>query len=389
MPQNALRAGHARIRVTPPVGTYMMGYASRTQPSEGVHDDLYAHAVALAVGTERVVIVALDVCSLEVPQARRIQEAVAARTGLAAEGVLLNCSHTHAGPLIGRVASDHYDEAAFQRVLGGTVEACVGALQDLSPATLGTSWAPADVGCNRRQRAPSGEIILGVNPEGATLGEATVWRLAREGKSDVTLFSIPVHGTTLGGENLQLSAEWMGDAVRRVEAARPDTAAVFLQGCGADQNPYRGERSFRQMERNGQAAAWAVLLALDTIHPCEAAPLVNIVRDMPVPVAGGGTSPVPIHGLRLGAAVIVALGGEAFVEYGLHARAHSAAQSTLALGYTDGVVGYLPTAIAYAEGGYEPNAYVYFAGALPWDPALEGVIKQEIDRMLTDLGMAR
>jgi len=52
-------------------------------------------------------------------------------------------------------------------------------------------------------------------------------------------------------------------------------------------------------------------------------------------------------------------------------------------------VGYLPTAIAYAEGGYEPNAYVYFAGALPWDPALEGVIKQEIDRMLTDLGMAR
>ena len=103
----------------------------------------------------------------------------------------------------------------------------------------------------------------------------------------------------------------------------------------------------------------------------------------------GGTSPAPIHGLRLGDVALVGLGGEAFVEYALHARARSAASSTMALGYTDGVVGYLPTAIAYEEGGYEPNAYKVFAAARPWDPALEGVIKGEIDRMLADLGVAR
>ena len=61
----------------------------------------------------------------------------------------------------------------------------------------------------------------------------------------------------------------------------------------------------------------------------------------------------------------------------------------MALGYTDGVVGYLPTAIAYEEGGYEPNSYKVFVTARPWDPSLEGVIKGEIDRMLADLGMAR
>ena len=87
--------------------------------------------------------------------------------------------------------------------------------------------------------------------------------------------------------------------------------------------------------------------------------------------------------------VLVALGGEAFGEYALFARGRSAAQSTLALGYTDGVVAYLPTSIAYAEGGYEPNAYRYFAGARPWDPSLQQVIEGEIDRMLRDLGMAR
>ncbi len=389
MPNDPLLVGHSRVLITPPVGTFLMGYASRTQPSEGVHDDLHANAVALSSGAERVILVALDVCSLEVAQARRIQAAIAARTSLSAQRVLLNCSHTHAGPLIGRVASDRYDEGAFQRVMAGAVEAAAGAMQDLSPATFGTSWAPADVGCNRRERTASGEILLGVNPEGPTLGEATVWRFAREGKGDVALFSIPIHGTTLGGENLWISAEWMGVAVREVEAARPGTAAVFLQGCGADQNPYRAERTFRQMEENGHKGAQAVLMALDSPKPAETAPLINIVREMAVPLAEDGTSPVPIHGLRLGSAVLVALGGEAFVEYALYARARSAAQSTLALGYTDGVVGYLPTTIAYAEGGYEPNSYKYFAGARPWDPSLEGVIKGQIDRMLADLGVAR
>lgn len=389
MSEQQLHVGHRRIRITPPVGTFLMGYASRTEPSEGVHDDLYANAVALSDGDQRIVLVTLDVCSLEVSQGRRVQEAIAERTGLAPEAAILNFSHTHAGPLIGRVGSERYDEEAFRGVMAGAVEAAAGALEDLVPATLETSWAPADVGLNRRERTPEGEIILGRNPEGPTLGEATVWRFRREGETDLVLWSIPMHGTTLGGENLLISAEWMGMAVREIEEALPGTVAVFLQGCGADQNPYRGERSFRQMAENGHRAAQAVLMALETLEPASALPIANVAREMPIPVDGGATSPSPIHGLRLGDVVLVGLGGEAFVEYALYARRRSAASSTMALGYTDGVVGYLPTAIAYEEGGYEPNSYKVFVTARPWDPSLEGVIKGEIDRMLGDLGMAR
>ena len=184
----------------------------------------------------------LDVCSLEVSQGRRVQEAIAERTGLAPEAAILNFSHTHAGPLIGRVGSERYDEEAFRGVMAGAVEAAAGALEDLAPAALETSWAPADVGLNRRERTPEGEIILGRNPEGPTLGEATVWRFRREGETDLVLWSIPMHGTTMGGENLLISAECKG--IRPGDRGGPSgTVAVFLQGCGADQNPYRGERS--------------------------------------------------------------------------------------------------------------------------------------------------
>jgi hypothetical protein len=269
------------------------------------------------------------------------------------------------------------------------VEAIATALDDLRPATLRAGSAPVDIGTNRRERTAAGEIILGVNPEGQTLGEATVWRFVREAGADVALWSIPIHGTVMGGENLMISAEWMGDAVRKVEARHPGLRAVFLQGCCADQNPYRGERSFRQMDLLGTKAAQAAGVALADARPLEALPLEIAAWDMALPLEEGGASPCPIHGLRLGGAALVGLGGEAFVEFALYARARSAAASTLVLGYTDGSVGYLPTAIAYEEGGYEPTSYKYFSIGKSWSPAVEGVVKGELDRMLAALGVAR
>ena len=45
-----LKAGMAKVVVTPPVGTQLAGYAGRTDPSTGVTDDLYAKALVLDDG---------------------------------------------------------------------------------------------------------------------------------------------------------------------------------------------------------------------------------------------------------------------------------------------------------------------------------------------------
>lgn len=380
-----LLVGHARRDVTPPVGTRMLGYASRTEPSRGVHDALYANAVALSDGAQRAAILALDVCWLDLPEVAALKGAVRERAGLTAERVLVNCSHTHAGPAVARMAGEPYDEGYFAELVRRSADAVESALEDLRPATLETSWAYVDIGTNRRERTEDGRIVLGLNPEGQTLGEATVWRFRRGAADDVVLWSVPVHGTVLGGDNLEISAEWMGDAVRKVEARYGGLRAVFLQGCCADQNPYRGERSFRQVDRIGSRAADAVVAALGAPHPAEPLPLRWVLRDMALPLAEGGTSPCPIHGMRLGDAVMVGLGGEAFVEYALHARRRARARSILALGYTDGSVGYLPTAAAYDEGGYEPTSYRYFVLGKGWDPAVEAAVKAEIDIVLGEL----
>src|SRR5206468_12462108 len=72
--------------------------------------------------------------------------------------------------------------------------------------------------------------------------------------------------------------------------------------------------------------------------------------------------------------------GETFTELGLSVKERSPGRPTLYAGYTNGAVGYFPTAAAYDEGGYEP-AYANrsYGQAAPTAP--------ECERMLVETGV--
>ena len=380
-----LMAGFGRETITPPAGVHMMGYASRTEPAAGARDDLFTSAVALSDGGPPVVVLALDVAALDRDEVADLKGRVQQAAGVAPERVLVNTSHTHAGPMVARRPGLAYEASYVDVMLSAAARAAATAVSDLAPAMLHVGSAPVDIVLNRRERTPEGEIILGVNPEGQRLAEATVWLLVRALARDIVLFSIPVHGTTLGPENLLFSSEWMGAAVRDLEAHDPDLAAVFLQGCAGDQNPYREQRSFEQVDAHGRAAAEAVRAAIASAREIEGTPLRNVAADADLPLEDGETAPCAVHGLRVGEAVVLGVGGEAFVEYALYAQQQARAESIMVLGYTDGSVGYLPTQAAFAEGGYEVTANRYFAVGRPWAPRVERVLKSAMDEVLEAL----
>ncbi len=60
---NLLRAGIARIDITPDIPVMLYGYASRKTPSEGIHDHLYARAVAFEKGGRKLVMISTDLGS--------------------------------------------------------------------------------------------------------------------------------------------------------------------------------------------------------------------------------------------------------------------------------------------------------------------------------------
>jgi hypothetical protein len=81
-----------------------------------------------------------------------------------------------------------------------------------------------------------------------------------------------------------------------------------------------------------------------------------------------GTAPTevrgPVHAVRIGDGVVVTGPGETFTEYGIAVKERSPGVPTLYAGYTNEMLGYLPTCAEYAFGGYEAG-YGYKSVGLP------------------------
>ena len=89
----------------------------------------------------------------------------------------------------------------------------------------------------------------------------------------------------------------------------------------------------------------------------------------PTSVSGG------VHAARIGDGVIVAGPGETFSEYELAVMLRSPARPTLYAGYTNGLLGYLPTANEYQSTATKPE-YGYKSVGLPslLDPSVEQIV---------------
>ncbi|MDH7568758.1 MAG: hypothetical protein QHJ73_04145, partial [Armatimonadota bacterium] len=84
--------------------------------------------------------------------------------------------------------------------------------------------------------------------------------------------------------------------------------------------------------------------------------------------------PFEIQVLAVGELAWVALPGEVFIELAQQIQRRSPFAKTVVLGYSNGCIGYVPTASAYPDGGYEVNRACRFYGTLMIAPESERLI---------------
>jgi hypothetical protein len=256
----ALRAGVGRVDVT---GT----------PDNPPDDRLYARALVLEHGTDRVVVVTLDVVAIGGigPIGNDFLDTLRGRLrselGIDPGCVVVNASHCH-----GRSCGD-VGERTFRAVRD--------AARAMVPVQVGAGVGFENrIVQNRRLRLRNGreadvrhayalppdEEVVGLGPVDPEIG---LLRLDRtDGRTLAVLFNFACH-PILGVPGGRNTADLSGFASRVVEENLGEGAiALFVQGCGGDINPvfYKGVDLPRNAEAPGNMLGLSVLKALRRVQ---------------------------------------------------------------------------------------------------------------------------
>ncbi|MEW6360178.1 MAG: neutral/alkaline non-lysosomal ceramidase N-terminal domain-containing protein [Planctomycetota bacterium] len=432
---DGLKAGVSKVNITPPIGCDLTGFGGREYPALDISDDLFAKALVLDDGAAKIAIVTTDLLGLDFDLVEEIREAVEKHTGIPGANVMLPSSHTHSGPATISIGLGDRDEHCAQvtkmKMIGAVRTACAA----MKPAKVGCTREEVRCGVNRRE-VRDGKMVLGHNPHGELAPYVDVLRVDdADGHMLAVLFSHAAHPVVLGGDSYVVSADFPGHAMETVERVfdgRP--VALFAQGCCGNINAMlRGTPA--EARALGRMLGGAVIKAAATLQPNLSGPIgsarevVQLPLQQPPSVEAAEkqlqsaeqvlkdalasrhagrirvarrfrdwahemlvlakegpkdrTRAFEIQALRLGDIAFVGLPGEVFVEYQIWIDKHSPFTSTFVFGYTNGVIGYVPTADAFPKGGYEvETAHKYYPGTLMLTPDCERVIHEAALRVL-------
>jgi hypothetical protein len=362
----------------------MAGYAARKEPAEGTEQELYAKALAVEDHDgQRVVLLTMDLIGVLDELRQAVAQRIETEYQLAPHALLMNASHTHCGPAYGRDdAQDYFDQ------LADTLVNLVGqALDRLEPASLSYAYSRCGFAMNRRTPTDAG-YRNHPNPDGTVDHTVPVLRVDNaEGELHAVVFGYACHNTTMGF--LRWLGDYAGYAQEYFQQDHPDVTAMFMMGCGADQNPYpRGELAYAQ--RHGRTLATAVEAALETgqrtlrhQHPLRGSLRSALETvDLPFDAPDRPDFPYPVQLIYFGNDLcLVALGNEVVVDYSLRLKRELSEAGGTALwvaGYSNVYSGYIPSRRVLLEGGYE-------AQSRPWDPGLEELIVAKVHELFDRL----
>jgi hypothetical protein len=361
------------------------GFVGRKAPATGAHDPLWAKAVVLDDGQQRIGIVAIDTLIVLGEWTHRVRQEVAARSGIPPHNLLINTTHTHSAPDVFGLHSDRREDLEAQ-LARGVVAAVEAACAGLVAGAVGVGRGRVgEVAINRRDTADEIDQELAVlrvdGPDGAPLA---------------VVVKVACHPVVLDYRNLLYSADICAALYTAVESVYPGAHCLYLNGCAGNINP----AAFPFAERRNifidqtaenypvywgsfdEAARIGRILGYEALRVTEATPT---RRDLRV---SGALQPVtlplksvaerelfvrffgmPVHFaeralrasalqtevqlLSLGETALLALPGEPFMELGRNIKQQLAGRDVVVLGYSNDDVRYILPASAYRGDKYE------------------------------------
>jgi hypothetical protein len=432
-----LRVAAFKVDVTPPIGSPLCD--ALVPPATGVNDPLSARGIILQADRERpVVLVAVDWVGIGNEGHDAWRDAIAAACKTEPDRVCVHCLHQHDAPgcdfLAERIAAaaelpDQLFPVDYAReTIDRAAAAAAGALQQLAPVThIGVGRGRVEqVASNRRILDANGKVqfvryTACTDPQIRAFPEGTIDPLVRlvsfwNGERAIAVLSYYATHPQSYYQTGKISADFVGMARDMREPEENTDLHIHFNGAGG--NIGAGKYNDGSPENrpilaarlaNGMKLAW-----IDS----KKTPVDNLdfdwaTRDVRLPIAdwydereqlnvlndaAAATSArlraardiawarraqqgyaIPVARLRLGPIDIVHLPGELFVEYQLAAQKLRPDSFVCVAAYGDYGPGYIGTAEAYSQGGYETGTE---SRASRVSPRVESILMGAIHELL-------
>lgn len=430
----AVRIAPFRVDVTPPLGHPLCG--GWITSAQSIVDHQWANGLVLSDGGAPVVLVTVDWCEIRNHGYDQWTQAIAAATGTTFDRVAVHCVHPHdapfADPEAERLLRRHgasgtsLDLEYFDSTVRAVAAAAGMAARSLKPVThLGTGQARVEhVASNRRIVSAEGRV----GPMRGSACRDAALRDAPEGLIDPYLKTVSFwEGGTLvaalhyyathpmshygkGG----VSCDFCGLARDRMATEAGGAHLYFTGGAGnIGAGKYNdGSPEMRTVLTERILAGMRSALAGTTREPLDT--LCWQTEPVLLPNRAGFTrahyleflenaagthlercrgafglswldrveakAPIRLSCLGLNETSVLHLPGEPFIEYQLFAQQTRPDRFVAVAGYGDCGPGYLPTAAAYPQGGYEASWVALVA------PEAEELLNGAIRHLLTAPG---
>jgi neutral ceramidase len=389
------RASAVKVDITPDRPQWLMGYDARQ--STGVHDKIYHRVVAMDDGKVQFYLIATDLCLFSPSVYDEVTARLQKEIGIDPKNVWWSVTHSHAAPevgtpgmykvLLGRSNHDWNREYAA-KVEDALIAGVKDAKARLEPARIGIGSGISFANINRRAKDVDGEVSLGLNPDGPADRQIGIIRLEKlDGSPIAVIANYAMHGTVLSGANTKISGDAPGTVSNYIEQ-KIGAPVLYVNGAAGNMAPiYSGYPT----PKSGHLSQFNVLLGdriLDALHSLGPATedvslwTGETIVETPLKQGlewpqelsaysrqGPGSVPLvrlPVRFLRINNTLVWSAPIELFCEIAAAVRNHSPFPHTFYFGYTGGWFGYLPTEVAFQQGGYEPKTSP-FTGAAEGD----------------------
>lgn len=372
MKQLQLLAGTAVTDITPPLEVGLLTSAVKGEYASftSIRLPLKARILVLQSGEEKVAIISMDLLSLNDTSVGGWDNFKRELAGpIDPENIILTYTHTHCAPESGAVSTLYLTEE-FRKWLKdlqiNVREAINKACSVLKPCTVELSCQVLE-GYSLQRRVKKDNVIVmsdSLQPIPPDLMDRqpidrrvyTISFLNDKNTIATIVHSAchPVHEMCMR----HVSSDFPGEMCRRLEEKGSFGVPMFLNGAAGDVNPPTVSLGPDYSKQHGYALAELVERSRSNMYMGDSNfAFASCQQQFAVRkhsgVSNSADAMARISVIKLGKIALVFLPGEPFTETAFQIEKESPFEHTIIIGFSESNIGYIPTAEAFRDGGYE------------------------------------